>query len=89
MASLDTLLESLERYVKYGIPTGSFSQSVLENDLSGAFGNSDGESENHLRALLTYLYNDVPNICHGSPERVREWLARDWSKERGDDARTV
>jgi hypothetical protein len=74
MASLGDLQQALVLYVNYGYKPGSFTTAVLTNDLRGAFGNSDGESEMHLRSLLMWLYNEAPFSCWGTEKRVQEWM---------------
>ena len=69
------ITESLERYVKYGVPTGGFLQAVLENDLCGAFSRADEENRRDLFGIVSCVYNELPSECWGSPERVRTWLA--------------
>lgn len=29
-----------------------------------------------MRAIVSYVYNSIPSDCHGSPEKVRAWLAK-------------
>lgn len=76
------LLKGLERYVKYGVRTGSFLRACLENDFMEAIGQADEFSRAALREIAIYIHWDIPASCHGSPEKVKAWLARDWSKER-------
>jgi hypothetical protein len=80
---IPTLLkESFDRYVEYGIPTGDFLKSVLENDLMGAFGRADILNRVILFDICVYVYNELPRECHGSREAVKNWLARDWTEIR-------
>jgi len=68
------VINSLKRYVDQRIPTGGFLQSVLENDLMMAFGRADIENRNSLFEIASYIYNELPASCHGSPVIVQEWL---------------
>jgi hypothetical protein len=66
--------ESIDRYVAERVPTGGFLKAVLENDLMEAFGRADEDNRLDLFEICSYIYNNIPNICHGSPEKVKEWL---------------
>lgn len=65
---------SLGRYVNDGIPTGSFLQCVLENNLFGAVQRADDEALVALPHIVGYVYNELPSGCYGSKERVTIWL---------------
>lgn len=65
----------VERYLLHGIPPGGFLTAVLSNDLMGAFGKADDENTAAMRNWAMFIYNYMPNGCHGSPEKVRAWLA--------------
>jgi len=67
--------EGLDRYAKYRIPTGHFLQAVLCNDLMEAIGRADEENRADLFEICDYIYNHMPFQCHGSPEKVKAWLA--------------
>jgi hypothetical protein len=67
-------ISGLVRYVTDGVAPGDFLMAVLEGDLFEALGRAD---DTNIRALPEYgmfLWNDVPAICKGSPERVRAWI---------------
>ncbi len=66
--------ESLDRYAKSGIPTGSFLRAVLENDLLVAVCGADDQNLADLLEIVRYVHNDTPRLCHGSKERVRDWI---------------
>jgi len=74
--SIEDAKESLGRYVEHRIPTGSFLQAVLENDLMGAMGQADETSRENLFSICLLVYNEIPSNCHGSPEKVTAWLSR-------------
>jgi hypothetical protein len=63
-------------YVEKGIPGGSFFTAVVSNDLMQAFSRADDTNTAAMRDWVMWLYNDAPCWCHGSPERVREWIER-------------
>jgi len=72
---------TIDNYVKHGLEPGSFVKAVLSNDLNSAFGCADGINTICMRAIVAYVYNYIPNTCHGSPEIVRGWL----DKFRGEE----
>jgi hypothetical protein len=69
-------IASLLRYVERGVPTGGFLRAVLENNLTNSFGRADAENCEALFHICAYVYNELPYECHGSPERVAEWLLK-------------
>lgn len=68
------ILESLERYVKEGCPTGGFLRAVLENDLMEAFRLADEGNIAAMFHIVSYVYNEVPISAHGSKQKVQDWL---------------
>lgn len=69
-------IDAINNYVEKGWEPGSFVRAVLENDLMGAFGKADSYNRATLFEITSYIYNDVPGNCHGSPEIVDAWLAQ-------------
>ncbi len=67
----------LDRYAKQHTPTGSFLRAVLENDLMEATGAADTDSLRDIYDICTYIYNELPSNCHGSPEIVAKWIANE------------
>ena len=65
---------SIDRYVSDKVPTGQFLRAVLSNDLFDALGRADEFSRDALPEICSYIYNEVPGSCWGSPEKVKEWL---------------
>jgi hypothetical protein len=74
MSDLALMKESITRYVENGVPTGSFLEAVLSNDLFGAFSQADETSRTHLQELVRHIYWNVPSGCHGSPQKVTAWI---------------
>ena len=64
----------VKRYVLNGVPPGNFLRLLLENDFMAAAGHADEENQRALWNWAVFLYNHVPGICRGSPERVVEWM---------------
>lgn len=74
--SLVDAIESLRAYADHGRPTGGFLEAVLSNDLMEAIERADESSLANLRAICSFVYNDLPMTCHGSREAVDAWLQR-------------
>lgn len=70
------LHDGLVRYVMFGCPVGGFLTAVLSNDLMESSGRADDQSRASMFEICSFLHNDVPGSCHGSPERVREWIEK-------------
>lgn len=68
--------EALVRYCGERQPCGHFLMAVLKNDLREAFSRADHEALQALPSILGWLYNEAPGGCHGSPEKVKEWLEK-------------
>jgi len=60
-------------YVEYGLPPGEFLQAVLTNDLRGATRFADPYNLTRLPSLVTWLWNEVPAPCWGSPQKYHQW----------------
>lgn len=67
--------DSVERYVMRGVPGGSFMTELFANRLVQAFNRADDENTAAMRAWASWLYNDAPHNCWGSPMAVSEWIA--------------
>lgn len=67
------MMEALERYLRKGIPTGSFLRALLANDFMEACGRADDLNLANLPAYAAYMYNELPGNCHGSYEIVDAW----------------
>jgi hypothetical protein len=65
---------SLTAYVKYGRPTGGFLEAVLSNDLREAIGRADGTNGPALAHILSFIYDELPSSCWGSPAKYENWL---------------
>ena len=67
-------LTALQLYEQQKIPTGGFLYAVLTNDLFGAMGSGDTENVTALKHIVMYIYNNMPNNCFGSRQKVHQWL---------------
>jgi len=66
---------TLNLYVKEHIHTGSFLRAVLENDLFEAMARADDINRYQIFEICQYIYNNIPTICYGCPEKVKNWLS--------------
>lgn len=73
--SIQHVIPSIDRYVSARIPTGSFLEAVLSNDFKEACSRADHVNQYLIFDIVSYLWNEVPARCWGSPEKVQEWLA--------------
>lgn len=73
--------EGMKLYIENGIEPGSFLMAVLENNLMEAFGRADHINQERIRDYCSFLYNEAPRNCHGSPEIVDAWINRFREKE--------
>ncbi len=64
----------LMRYLVHRIPPGHFLTAVLSNDLKEAMGRADEASRAGLYQIVSFLYNDAPAPCWGTPGKVWAWL---------------
>lgn len=52
---------------------GDFLRAVLSNNLMEAVGRADADNLRALPVIASYVYNELPGNCHGSPEIVEAW----------------
>jgi hypothetical protein len=55
--------DSIDRYVKDGVPLGDFLTAVMANDLMEAFGRADFNNTAFMRDIVAYVYNCTPFLC--------------------------
>jgi hypothetical protein len=66
--------DSARLYIERGIPGGSFMTALFSNDLLGAFQRADDTNTAAMRSWASFLYNEAPRGCYGSPEAVKDWI---------------
>lgn len=76
----ENLHAGIEMYINDGIPLGGFLEAVFSNDRFEAFAKADAFSAAAMPAIVAWIYNYAPSDCHGSPERVAAWLARNYKQ---------
>jgi hypothetical protein len=76
----DRIMNGLMVWGKDGHHPGGFLTAVLKGDLLEAVCRADDETTTHLRAIVKFVYNQMPNGCHAmkSPSRVGTVMS-DWS----------
>lgn len=68
------ILDGIQQFVVSRVKTGSFLLAVLENNLASAICRADPQSLAALREIVWYVHNCIPGNCHGSPQKVADWL---------------
>jgi len=68
--------DELLNYARYGVPTGSFLQAVLSNELAETFNRADVESRRALPQIVAFVYNVLPYSCWGSRAIYQFWLTK-------------
>ena len=48
----------------------------MESINKSAVGRADQDNAATLGEIVRYVYNDLPALCWGSPEKVATWLER-------------
>ena len=66
--------EGMRRYIEEGILPGSFLTAVLSNALHASVVQCSGPMED-LKTVMMWIYNEAPNRCWGSVQKVKEWVA--------------
>jgi len=66
--------EGLRMYIEKGIPSGSFLEAILCNDLKEACARADNENRFLIWHWVNWLYNEAPSDCWGSPEKYQAWI---------------
>jgi len=77
-------LRALVNYVERRVQVGDFLEGMLTNDLHKAISHADKDNLSAIRSIYLFIYNRMPMLCHGSPENMKAWYARE--DEDGDEA---
>ena len=64
----------IDRYIEKGVITDRFLCSILENKLKQSYQNADEANLVAIPAIVSYLYNNAPAGCWGSPDIVAKWM---------------
>ena len=65
---------SLMLYVTEGLRPGRGLQNILGNNLFSTVACCDDATLAVLRPLITWVHSFAPSQCHGSKQKVDEWL---------------
>lgn len=68
------IMDNLNAYFWKNKFPGRFLYSVLINDLYKSIVRADDEMLNLLPLLVHYIHRELPSACHGSIEKVWEWM---------------
>lgn len=82
----ESLRDGLRLYIEDGCPPGSFLLAVLENDLRRACERADIVNQVRLFDIVSWIYNEAPANCWGTPQRVQQWLAMHAERRRSEEA---
>ena len=72
----EDLQRSLDLYANSGVPLGDFLRSCVENSLNRAVSYADERNMPLIPVISSYLYNECPGTCWGSPRQYIEWLSK-------------
>lgn len=64
----------MKRYIENKVKPGQFLCAVLSNDLQESFGQADNINLYRMLDIVSFLYNEAPSGCYGSPKKVKDWL---------------
>jgi len=67
-------LKSLVRYGTERTPVGDFLTAVLRNDLQMSLARADEVGRSQLLHIAQFVYNEMPALCWGSKQKVRDWV---------------
>lgn len=70
----ETLDETIYNYLVHGIPPGSFTTAVLENNLYEAICRADHVNKENIVEIVKEIGMHMPLLAWGSPDKVKLWL---------------
>jgi len=68
------ILRGLKNYERDHTPVGGFLRAVLCNDLMETMHRGDERSLEALRAIVEYVYWELPSDCWGDYDRYKKWI---------------
>ncbi|HYG68859.1 MAG TPA: hypothetical protein VD838_14425 [Anaeromyxobacteraceae bacterium] len=71
-----TVAAPLIRYVTRGEDPGPFLRDVLEGRAADVADVTSITGRHLVSQVVQWMWNEAPRECHGTPEAVREWIAR-------------
>lgn len=79
----------LQDYAENRRAPGGFLMSVLENNLSRAVAEADGQNFPAIPQISKWIYNKLPSACWGSPEKVANWLAHEFQIDEQGETKEI
>lgn len=67
----------MKRYIEDRIKPGHLLTACLCDSLVGAISRCDNLE--NLKSLVSWIYNEAPSTCWGSPDKVKAWL--EWEEK--------
>lgn len=64
----------VQRYIEHGVPTGSFLEAVISNDLHASFACADEFNQRHMFEIVAWFHNECPHNAWGSAKAYGDWL---------------
>jgi hypothetical protein len=68
------IIEEIGRYLFHQIQPGACVAAILNNQLQQAFAYSTEEVSRAMHAITVFVYNEIPSLAQGTPEKVHNWL---------------
>lgn len=70
----ENLMKNLWAYVRGEEAPTSFLYAILTNNLFKSMVLADSVTRPIIPLLVQYIHWEVPGLCHGSPEHVKNWM---------------
>lgn len=67
--------EAFQRFIEEGIPTGSFLEALLSNDLAQACARADYINQALIFEYTHFMWDELPLSAWGSRENYKNWIA--------------
>lgn len=68
------MIEGIKGYVLDGRPVGEFLTALFENNFLQSVGRADRTNQFLLPVYAQLIYNATPTNCHGSVQKVTDWI---------------
>jgi len=75
------MFNGLERYIIDHIRPGGFLTAVLQNDLQMTTATADDDNFKKIKEWCQFIYNELPQKCWGSKEKVEKWVNQTKSED--------
>lgn len=71
----ERMAAKLDGYIQRGEETGHFLTALICDNLHETVARADAENLANLPAFCSFLYNYAPSLCHGSKQKMENWIA--------------